>query len=110
MFASGQAVHALLTHMLFSPHLACCCHCRFGPAPSGSNTAAVPELFQRQLNDIQSLLTSMNAQRSSPLPDSHRASPTGEPVQALEPRLEHGRLHHACFCLLLIAYNMWSAP
>lgn len=50
----------------------------FGTAPSGSNSALLPEAFQRQLNEIKSMLTSMNAQGGALPADSHRASPNGE--------------------------------
>ncbi len=56
---------------------------RFGVAPSASNNALVPEAFQRQLNEIKSLLTSMNAQRGALPADEHRDSPNGMPIEYL---------------------------
>ena len=52
-------------------------------APSASNNALVPEAFQRQLNEIKSLLTSMNAQRGALPADEHRDSPNGMPIEYL---------------------------
>ncbi len=52
-------------------------------APSASNNALVPEAFQRQLNEIKSLLTSMNAQRGALPADEHRASHNGMPIEYL---------------------------
>ncbi len=76
--ASSSPIWAVQSYCLASVHT-----CRFGAAPSGSNSALLPEAFQRQLSEIKSMLTSMNAQRGALPADSHTASLNGMSVEYL---------------------------